>query len=123
MDGSGNVYVGGYSTGTWGTPLRAYSGSLDAFAVKLNSSGGLTWNTFLGGSGIDRITDLALDGAGNLLASGDSTAGWGTPDRAYSALRDAFAAVLTSGGALSSHGFLGGAGDDYAEAIAGGCGR
>ncbi len=51
VDGSGNVYVGGYSTATWGSPIRAYTSSTDAFAAKLDSGGNLTWNTFLGGSG------------------------------------------------------------------------
>ena len=53
MDGSGNVYVAGNSAASWGTPVRAYSSGNDAFAAKLTSSGTLSWNTFLGGSGND----------------------------------------------------------------------
>ncbi len=75
MDGSGNVYVAGYSNATWGSPVRAYTSSTsDAFAAKLDSSGGLTWNTFLGGSGYDRGFAIAVDGSGNVYVAGDSPA-------------------------------------------------
>ena len=53
MDGSGNVYVGGYSSATWGTPVRTCSSGFDMYGRQAHSSGGLTWNTFLGGSGND----------------------------------------------------------------------
>ena len=51
IDGSGNIYVTGYSDATWGSPVRAYTAGVDAFVAKLDSSGALVWNTFLGGSG------------------------------------------------------------------------
>ncbi len=35
VDGSGNVYVGGTSNATWGSPIRAYTSSADAFAAKI----------------------------------------------------------------------------------------
>ncbi len=35
MDGSGNVYVGGYGDATWGSPVRAYTAGYDAFAAKI----------------------------------------------------------------------------------------
>ena len=41
VDGSGNVYVSGYSYTTWGSPVRGYTSDADAFAAKLNSSGNL----------------------------------------------------------------------------------
>ena len=56
VDSSGNVYVGGSSDATWqgsSPPVRAYTLAYDAFAAKLDSSGALQWNTFLGGSGND----------------------------------------------------------------------
>jgi len=48
LDESGNVYVAGYSSATWGTPLHAYSGSQDITVLKLNSSGAYQWHTFYG---------------------------------------------------------------------------
>ncbi len=125
VDGSGNVYVSGYSDATWqGTDpaVRAYTSSLEeAFVARLDSSGGLTWNTFLGGSGIDLGLDIALVGNGNVVVAGQSDATWqgvNPPVRAYTAGRDAFAAKLDSGGGLTWNTFLGGSGADSSDAIA-----
>ncbi len=119
VDGSGNVYVSGNSTATWGSPVRAFSGGGgDAFAAKLNSSGGLTWNTFLGGANSDMATAIAVDGSGNAYVTGNSAASWGSPVRAYSSGNDAFAAKLTTAGALVWNTFLGGSGSDFGNAIA-----
>ena len=60
VDGSGNVYVTGYSSATWGNPLRAFSGSFDAFVAKLDNTGQLVWNTFLGG-GMNDYGNAILD--------------------------------------------------------------
>jgi uncharacterized repeat protein (TIGR01451 family) len=67
VDSSGSAYIAGNT----GPGFPAYKsgfqhtfggGSYDGFVAKLNSSGsGLTWSTYLGGSGDDYITGLALD--------------------------------------------------------------
>ncbi len=49
VDASDNVYVAGESSATWGSPVRAYTSDYDAFVAKLDNSGNLEWNTFLGG--------------------------------------------------------------------------
>jgi hypothetical protein len=72
VDSSGNVYVTGKSFATWGSPVRAYNASSDVFAAKLNSSGSLTWNTFLGGSDYDFGYAIAVDGSGNVYVAGSS---------------------------------------------------
>ena len=118
VDGSGNVYVGGYSTATWGSPVRAYTGSGDAFAAKLASNGSLTWNTFLGGSGSDDAWGIAVDGSGNVYVGGSGTATWGSPVRAYTSGYDAFAAKLASDGSLAWSTFQGGSGDDFGYGMA-----
>ena len=117
VDGSGNVYVAGYSNATWGSPIRAYTTGYDAFAAKLNSSGALTWNTFLGGSGTDYGRSIAVDSGGNVYVAGYSNATWGSPLRTYTTGYDAFAAKLNSSGALQWHTFLGGSGADYCYGI------
>ncbi|MDD8026174.1 MAG: SBBP repeat-containing protein [Acidobacteriota bacterium] len=95
VDGSGNVYIGGYGYGTWGSPIRAYTSGGDALAAKIDSGGNLTWNTFLGGSGSDRGLGIAVDGSGNIYVGGFSNATWGTsPIRAYTSGYDAFAAKM-----------------------------
>jgi|GEM_PF-1702642 len=118
VDGSGNVFVAGVDTVTWGTPVQAFSGNNDAFAVKLNSSGALTWNTFLGGSGMVGATGVAIDGNGNVFVAGNSDSTWGTPARAYNGGSDVFTAQLNSNGTLVWNTFLGGSGTDYGDGIA-----
>jgi len=118
VDSSGNVYVSGDSSGTWGSPVRAISSGTDGFAAKLNNSGTLVWNTFLGGSGSDTSWGIGVDGSGNVYVSGDSTATWGSPLRAYSSGSDVYAAKLNSSGSLTWSTFLGGSGTDVNNGIA-----
>jgi len=113
IDASGNVYLAGGSDTTWGSPLRAHAGDSDAFVAKLDSSGHLVWNTFLGGSGYDEGF-LTLDNNGDILVAGGSSSTWGAPLHAYNGYGDAFAARLNSSGGLVWNTFLGGAGGDEA---------
>ena len=112
VDTNGNVYVAGYSNASWGSPIRPFVGSDDAFVAKLNDSGALQWNTFLGGSGADRGTDIALDTGGNIYVAGYSNASWGSPVRPFAGYDDAFAAELNNSGALQWNTFLGGSTKD-----------
>ncbi len=119
LDASGNIYVAGQASATWGSPIRAFGGGLkDGFAAKLDSSGGLLWNTFLGGSGDDESLAIAIDASDNVYVSGNSNATWGTPVRAYTGDVDAIAVKLTSAGALTWNTFLGGSGPDGGHSIA-----
>jgi hypothetical protein len=118
LDGSGNVYLEGYSDTTWGSPVRDYTGGDDVYAAKLTTDGALTWNTFLGGSGNESGTGIAVDGSGNAYVAGSSDAAWGSPMRAYTPGVDAFAAKLTTDGALAWNTFLGGSEYDDAQSIA-----
>ncbi|MFA5066352.1 MAG: SBBP repeat-containing protein [Dehalococcoidia bacterium] len=119
VDAVGNVYVTGYSDATWGSPVRVYTASCDAFAVRLDSSGTLIWNTFLGGRGDDVGFGIAVDVTGNVCVAGHSDASWGSPVRTYTSDYDAFAAKLNgTTGALAWNTFLGGSGNDYGRGIA-----
>lgn len=123
VDASGNAHVAGISGGTWGTPVRAFSGlNDDSFAAKLDTNGALTWNTFLGGDGVDHSTDVGVHGNGTVVVSGISTGSWGTPVRAFSpgGNDDAYAAKLDANGALTWNTFLGGSGVDHSAGIAAG---
>jgi len=117
VDGSGNIYLTGKSTGSWGSPVRPFTAVIDGFAAEIDADGSLLWNTFLGGSGQDYAFDIDLDAAGNPYVSGYSTVTWGYPVRAFSGNYDAFAVRLGSDGALTWNTFLGGSGDDRGYSI------
>ena len=114
VDGSGNVYVTGTSD-TWGNPQRAFG---SGFVAKLDNTGQLVWNTFLGGTYWDKGNAIAVDGNGNVYVVGYSSSTWGSPQRAFGSGEDAFAAKLDSKGQLVWNTFLGGAGYDGGRAIA-----
>ena len=79
LDSNRNAYIAGLGSASWGSPDRPYTGDFDAFAVKLDSNGNRSWNTFLGGSGRDYGTGIGLDKIGNVYVSGASFASWGSP--------------------------------------------
>jgi hypothetical protein len=118
VDSSGNIYVTGSSAATWGSPLRAYTKDYDAFVARLNSSGSLVWNTFLGGNGWDVGVGIDVDGNGNIYVTGSSYPSWGSPKRPYGGSGDAFAAKLNTSGDLLWNTFLGGSGEDIGSGIA-----
>jgi Tol biopolymer transport system component len=102
VDGSGNIYVGGFSDATWGSPVRAFSGGVtDVFAAKLDSTGNFLSHTFLGSSGSDGRGFIAADNSGNAYVGGDSNATWGSPARAYTSGNDAFVAYFITAPVVS----------------------
>jgi len=118
VDASGNLYVIGQSDAAWGNPVRAYTVNTDAFAAKVDSSGALLWNTFLGGSSLDCGYGIAMDSGGNIYVDGYSGNTWGSPVSAFTGSVDAFAAKLDSNGVLQWNTFLGGTSSDYGYSIA-----
>ncbi len=110
IDVNGYIYVSGVSNATWGLPLRNYSGgSSDAFVAKLDGSGNLIWNTFLGGGGQDVAHANSVDANGNVYVVGYSDATWGIPIRPYLGDYDVFAAKVDTDGNLIWNTFLGSA--------------
>jgi len=110
--------VAGYSGATWGTPILAHAGGDDAFAAKLNSSGGLMWNTFLGGTAFDIGTGIAVDNGWRVYVTGTSNRTWGSPVLPFAGSSDAFVVKLTNAGALTWNSFLGSSADDSGRSIA-----
>ena len=113
VDSSGNTYVTGVSDTSWGNPVNNFSSFNEAFVAKVNSSGVLVWNTFLGGEGWDRGDGIAVSGGGYVYVAGYSTATWGDPKHAHTPYQAGFAAKLTNSGVLLWNTFQGG--DDGEE--------
>ncbi|MBF0530893.1 MAG: Ig-like domain-containing protein, partial [Deltaproteobacteria bacterium] len=129
----GSIYVAGLSSATWGSPINPFTPivlsdpdavesspdnpllgfqlSYNAFAAKLNSSGVLQWNTFLGLStiGVNNAAPalpavfvnlfpypatIALDISGYIYIGGKKTATWGSPIIPYAGNNDGFVGKL-----------------------------
>ena len=78
VDSSGDAYITG-STGSLDFPIVSaeqptYGGNGDAFVVKLNSTGsGIIYSTYLGGSGPDTGSAIAIDSSGNAYVAGSTS--------------------------------------------------
>jgi hypothetical protein len=75
VDSSGSAYVAGYTYSTdfpvVGGFQTALGGACDAFLAKLSPGGAsLLYATYLGGSGADTASGVALDPSGNVYLSG-----------------------------------------------------
>jgi len=132
VDGTGNAYVtGGTKSAAFPTTITAYQGTragdTDAFLTKINPSGSaLLYSSYLGGSGTDRGSGIAIDSNGNAYISGFTSASDFPTESAFQnnfgGSFDAFVAKFdTNGTGVSSLlfcSYLGGAGDDKAYGIA-----
>lgn len=106
VDSSGNAYVTGQTSST-NFPLAhqvqtAYGGNQDAFVTKLNASGtAIVYSTYLGGSGQDTATGIAVDSGGNAYVVGWTSStnfpSAGT-SRPYAGSQDAFVTKINSTG-------------------------
>jgi len=94
-----NITVTGDSGATWGDPENPFIGSTygwgDAFLASLNAQGGLQWNTFLGGTGMENGGGIDVDRFGNTIIAGWSNSSWGIPLRPFDYTQDAFVAKFT----------------------------
>jgi hypothetical protein len=130
VDAAGQAYVTGHTASTNfpttpGAYETSYSGDTDAFVAKFNASGSaLIYSTYLGGSGSDTATGIAIDPLGNAYVSGfNYAAGFPTTPGAYQTSShgpyDAFITKLNpTGSALVFSTYIGGTSDDYATGIA-----
>ncbi len=122
-DSDGNVYIVGNSASTWGSPKRAYSGQDDIFVAKLDASGILLWNTFLGSASMDYGRGISVDGSGNVFVTGSSINSWGSPLNPFYGYpssdgdKDTFVAKLNASGVLQWNTFMGGTGNDAGNDI------
>ena len=73
MDGSGNVYVTGYTNG--GLDGNTSAGGSDIFLVKYDSAGTKQWTRQLGTASDDYGEGVAVDGSGNVYVTGGTLGG------------------------------------------------
>jgi hypothetical protein len=94
IEGNGNIYVDGFSENAWGTPIKPYVDGWDTFVARLDNSGILQWNTFLGSAGDDYSTSIEIDESRNIYVTGYGGAKWGMPVNPWVGLTDGFVAKL-----------------------------
>ncbi len=116
---NGEIAVTGKTNSSWAAAnLLDYSGGEDAFVSALSASGAFLWNTYLGGTGNDQGTAIAVDSHGDFLVLGCSTSTWGSPITAHSGSGDAFVAKINAqDGGMVWNTFIGGSGTDYGYAL------
>jgi len=127
VDSSGNAYVTGF-TGSTNFPAKealqaANRGSSNAFVMKLNAAGALTYSTLLGGSANDTGTGIAVDSSGNFYVAGITTSPnfpmMNATQNALSGAADGFVAKFNaSGNQLLFSTYLGGTSSDAAMSLA-----
>jgi hypothetical protein len=122
VDSSGNVYLGGYiQSADLTTPALTKIGVDDAFALKLDSSGAVTWARNFGGSGAYAyFNGIAVDGSGNIYLGGHfRSANLTIPALTKIGTFDAFTLKLDSTGATTWARNFGGSGASaYGKGIA-----
>ena len=70
-DASGNVFVAGETSSEIGAGVT-HAGGTDGYLTKLDSDGVHVWDKQFGGTGNDRATAIAVDGAGNIYVAGEN---------------------------------------------------
>jgi len=118
VDSAGNALIAGFTCSTdfptpggFDTSFNGYY--VDAFVAKVTNSGQLAWASYLGGSGHDRGSGVAVDPWGNVFLTGDTNStDFPVPggfDTSYNGGDyDAFVAKVTNSGQLAWASYLGG---------------
>jgi RHS repeat-associated protein len=125
LDGGGDAYVVGQTNSSdfpTANPFQEHKGGglYDGFVAELSSSGGLSYATYLGGSGEDceigtnqRECTIAVDGQGSAYIAGDTTSTNFPPSTTSRGGIDGFVAKISpGGGGLEYATRFGGSGDD-----------
>ncbi len=128
VDSAGNVYVTDRSTVTWNgpagqSPLNAHAGGRDIVVIKLDTDGSYCWHTFYGSTGNDDAYAIAVDSAGNVYVTGQSSVTWNGPAgqlplNDHAGNREIVVIKLDTDGNYDWHTFYGSTGNDDALGIA-----
>ncbi|HEY3618872.1 MAG TPA: SBBP repeat-containing protein, partial [Candidatus Sulfotelmatobacter sp.] len=126
LDASGNVFVAGGTKSldfptTTGVYQTTRKGPTNAFVLELSSTGSkLMYSTFLGGTGSDVASGLAVDSAGNAYVAGTTSSTDFPPKNSIaSETAGGFVTALNStGNGLIYSTYLGAGLQDFASAVA-----
>ncbi len=94
VDGAGNAYITGYSSGNLG---GTNVGNIDAFLAKYDAAGTLLWTRQIGTTANDYSRGVAVDGSGNAYITGHTNGSLGGPNAGS---LDAFLAKYDASGTL-----------------------
>lgn len=129
LDAQGAAFITGWTASddlptTINSAFPDSAGGFDAFVASLNPSGSaLRYLTYLGGSGEDRGTALAVDRMGRVIVTGNTTSiDFPTTVNSYainnSGANDGFVATLHADGSQVHHStYLGGSNEDWIRGI------
>jgi len=128
VDANGKAYLTG-STSSLDFPTTAnaaqpaYGGGNDGFLVILDSTGALAYSSYLGGSGLDVGTAVAVDGVGDAYVTGYTQSTNfpvtnGVVQTALAGIEDAFVAQISAAGEIIYSTYVGGSALDLARGIA-----
>jgi len=127
VDSAGNAYITGWTDSkdlptTKDAIQPGLKGLKDAFVVRLDAMGALSYSTYLGGSEDDEGNGIALDSSRNVyITGGTKSKDFPTKNAMQPALsgqEDAFVVKLDPAGALVYSTYLGGSIDDRGFGIA-----
>jgi hypothetical protein len=104
IDSSGNTYVVGRfaGTATFGSTSLTSAGGYDAYLVKFDPTGAVTWVHSYGGTGTDQATAVALDGSGNAYITGSfsNSVTFGSTTLTSAGLGDVFVTKVSTAGSV-----------------------
>lgn len=126
VDGSGNVYLAGFTESTVGIASggfdNSHNGDVDAFLVKFNATGERLWSTYYGGPDYDYIYSCAVDGSGNVFLAGNTSSSSGIASGGHQnspgSNRDAFLVKFNASGARLWGTYYGGSSYDLGSSCA-----
>ncbi len=133
VDNAGNIFIGGTTTSENFPVVNPFQGSSadgiapdfggDAFVSKISENGSsLVYSTYLGGSGVEEVGDIALESTGSLYVLGTTNSAdlpvQNAIDSQLDGEQDAFITKFSvDGSRLIFSTFLGGSDREFGEAI------
>lgn len=127
VDTAGNTYLAGFTDSSNFPTVNAlqpsYGGGRDAFIAKVSADGSTKlFSTYLGGSNVETILGLALDGGNNIWVSGYTrSSNFPTANATQPTIGGGYDAFVTRmnyiGTALDYSTYLGGSNDDFGQGL------